>query len=91
MTFATSLEKIAKWRTSKKNFKKNNRKNSIRAKYKVSYFHWSIYRNTEKIGLALRRKCPYPELFWSVFSRIWTEYGKIRTRITPNTDTFHVV
>ena len=50
-------------------------------------------------------KCPYSELFWSAFSRIRTEYGKIhskygvslriqsecgkmRTRITPNTDTF---
>ena len=50
---------------------------------------------------SLRKKCPYSELFWSVFSRIWTEYeaslriqcecGKIRTRITPNTDTFHAV
>ena len=45
----------------------------------------------------LRKKCPYSELFWPVFSRIWTEYhiqsecGKIRTRITPNTDTFHTV
>ena len=53
---------------------------------------------------SLLKKCPYLELFWSVFSRIRTEYGeiihtspcsvrmgKIRTRITPNTDTFHVV
>ena len=21
--------------------------------------------------------CPYSELFWSAFSRIWTEYGEI--------------
>ena len=53
---------------------------------------------------ALREKCPYSELFWSVYFRIWTEYGqirsisagkyecgKIRTRITPNMDTFHAV
>ena len=50
---------------------------------------------------TLREKCPYSEFFWSVFSRIRTEYGvslriqsecgKIRTRKTPNTDTFHVV
>ena len=33
---------------------------------------------------SLRKNCPYSELFWS-------EYGKIRNRITPNTDTFHVV
>ena len=29
-------------------------------------------------------KCPYSELFWSVFSRI-------RTRIIPNRDTFYAV
>ena len=52
--------------------------------------------------VSLREKCPYLELFWSVFSRIRTEYreipvylriqsecGKIRTRITPNTDPFY--
>ena len=40
---------------------------------------------------TLRENCPYTELFWSVFSRIRTEYGKIRTRIAPNTDTFCAV
>ena len=47
---------------------------------------------------TLREKCPYSEFFWSLFSRIWTEYGeikskcgKIRTRKAPNTDTFHAV
>ena len=58
-----------------------------------------IVQNTPK--RILRKKCPYSELFWSVFSRIQTEYRvsfhiqskcrKIRTRITPNTDTFHAV
>ena len=28
---------------------------------------------------ALREKCPYSEIFWSVFSRIWTEYREIRS------------
>ena len=23
---------------------------------------------------SMRKKCPYSELFWSVLSRIWTEY-----------------
>ena len=23
------------------------------------------------------KKCPYSEFFWSVFSRIWTEYGDL--------------
>ena len=27
-------------------------------------------------------KCPYLEFFWSVFCRIWTEYGEI-LRISP--------
>ena len=52
---------------------------------------------------SVRKKCPYSELFWSIFSRIRTEYGysvslrilsecgKKRTRITPNTDTSHAV
>ena len=28
---------------------------------------------------TVRKKCPYLELFWSAFSRIWTEYGEIRS------------
>ena len=32
--------------------------------------------------IALRKKCPYLELFWSAFSRIRTEYGDIRS-ISP--------
>ena len=50
---------------------------------------------------TLRKKCPYSELFWSAFSRIWTEYGeilciqsecgKMRFGITPNMDTFYAV
>ena len=39
-----------------------------------------FFRN--KYWDSLRKKCPYSELFWSLFSRI-------RTKITPNTDTFH--
>ena len=51
---------------------------------------------------TLREKCPYSQFFYSVFSRIRTEYEiysanlriqseywKIRTRKTPNTDTFY--
>ena len=42
----------------------------------------------------MRKKSPYSELFYSVFSRIRTEYGEIRrdaARITPNMDRFHAV
>ena len=28
---------------------------------------------------TLREKYLYSELFWSAFSRIWTEYGEIRS------------
>ena len=41
---------------------------------------------------TLRKKCPYLELFWSVFSRIRTEYGEIlcislySVRMRENTD-----
>ena len=28
---------------------------------------------------ALRKKCQFSELCWSAFSRIWTEYGEIRS------------
>ena len=53
---------------------------------------------------SLSETCPCSKLFWSAFSCIWTEYeryyvslriqpkfGKIWTRITPNTDTFYTV
>ena len=30
------------------------------------------------LKVTLREKCPYSEFFWSVFSRIRTEYGEIR-------------
>ena len=43
---------------------------------------------------TLRKMCPYSELFWFAFSRVRTEHGEIRSmrsRITPNMDTFHAV
>ena len=54
------------------------------------------------LSFTLRGKRPYSKFFWSVFSHIRTEYEevslriqsncrKIRTRKTPNTDTFHAV
>ena len=36
------------------------------------------------LDVPLRKKCPYSEFFWS-------ECGKIRTRKTPNTDTFYTL
>ena len=40
---------------------------------------------------SLPEKCPYWELVWSAFSRIQSECREMRTRITPNTDTFYAV
>ena len=33
------------------------------------------------LNSALRKKCPYSELFWSACSRIRTEYGEIFCQI----------
>ena len=44
-----------------------------------------------------REKCPYSEFFWSILSRIRTEYGEIvcispySVRMRENTDTLHAV
>ena len=39
---------------------------------------------------TLHEKCPYSEFFWSVFSRIWSEYGErislYSVRMRENTD-----
>ena len=40
------------------------------------------------LNKTLLKKCPNSELLWSPFSRFWSECGKMRARITLNTDTF---
>ena len=40
---------------------------------------------------SLPEKCSYSELFCSAFSHIQSEWREMRTRITPNTDTFYAV
>ena len=80
---------------------KNNGRNDI---FKWSLLQFMQIRNNPffELCISLREKCPYSDFFWSVFSRIRTEYGeyilrnqskcgKIRTRKTPNTDTFHAI
>ena len=62
------------------------------------YLFYSIWQP------SLGEKCPYSELFWFAFSafgvnteryrvplRIQSEYEKMQTRITPNTNTFNAV
>ena len=35
------------------------------------------------LSITLREKCPYSEFFWSVFSRILTEYGDTYASVSP--------
>ena len=57
-----------------------------------------------KNSIALQKKCLHSEFFWSVFSRIWTEYGDLQSKSpysvrmqenadlkNPNTDTFQAM
>ena len=39
-------------------------------------------KSVSAIGVAItqRKMCPYSEIFWPVLSRIWTEYGKFRSK-----------
>ena len=50
--------------------------------------NWFTLLNILFKCMSLCEKCPYSEFFWSVFSRIRTEYGEIRSM---DMDTFHVV
>ena len=53
-------------------------------------FNDALLVSTERLiiaTIALRKKCPYSELSF----RIQSECGKIRTRKTSNTATFHAV
>ena len=45
------------------------------------FVHFGLCSRT-KLRLTLREKCLYSEFFWSVFSRIWTEYGEMQS-ISP--------
>ena len=71
-------------------------------KYSFSDVFQEIW--TKMLWKSMREKCPYSEFLWSVISRIRAEYGeilcissiqsecgKMQTRKTPNTDTFHAM
>ena len=65
----------------------------LHASFFVTLQLWcKVESSAHCIKLLLRKKCPYSELFWSVFSRIRTEYGEIRSisqysiRMRENTD-----
>ena len=44
-------------------------------------FHAVYYKKHWIMKLTVREKCPYSKILWSVFSRIWTEYGPQKLRI----------
>ena len=50
--------------------------NNLKGKY------LSLILSVVVICDSLRERCSYSELFWFIFSRIWTEYREIRT-ISP--------
>ena len=57
-----------------------------RIQHPVKHLRWNFLRavNSFHKKLSLRKKSPYLQFFWS-------DCGKMRTRKTPNTDTFHAV
>ena len=57
-------------------------------KYTAREFNWAWLYQAQLWFLtylhtpSLRKMCPYSESFWSVFSRIWIEYGEKLSRIS---------
>ena len=51
---------------------------------KTKHFFQALakYNGSNIPSSTLCEKCPYSELFWSTFFRIWTDYGEI-LRISP--------
>ena len=45
----------------------------------LRYLHFlqKVIPGFHLVRVSLREKCPYSELFWSAFSRIWIEYGEL--------------
>ena len=66
--------KVSKNRKSLFRFFKSIRE-SRKEVHKKVWFFFKTYRKSKH--LKLRKKSPYSELLWSVFSRIWTEYREI--------------
>ena len=58
--------------------------NKLRANHKTQLIEENVLAaSDEKITkIHCIKKCPYSDFFWSVFSRIRTEYGEIRS-ISP--------
>ena len=67
-----------------KSLNQNMDRNEIVTCKIIFCYCWGLESNIKwYCTFLLREKCPYWEFFWSVFSRIQTEYGKILS-ISPN-------
>ena len=58
--------------------------------YWIRYQHPGGDEKTQR-HQSLRAKCPNMEFFWSIFSRIQSKCGKIRTRKTLYLENFYAV
>ena len=72
----------AKEKTCMENFRRSTAKiywmNTTNFNCDPIYIRFNLCEMSwESGGFTLRKNCPYLELFWSAFSRIWTEYGEI--------------
>ena len=104
---ATSLQcraGITRWAVRTCDIRRNGDPDFLKGSFAIWGRGCIIWWNALQRTQTLCEKCPYSEFYWSVFVRIQTEYvdigvflliqsecGKIRTRKTPNTDTFHAV
>ena len=61
---------------------KNNKTSRVQRKLCLESYIRHPAISCLRVWQWLRKKCPYSELFWSVFSRIQTEYAEIRS-ISP--------
>ena len=66
-------------------FRKRKQKIKFCIVFNTQLTQWKFFKFPRVFwSIALRIKYPYSEFFWSEFRKIWT-------RKTPNTDTFHTV
>ena len=79
LMWKTGYRNANKWPVSTK---KQQRKIKYHPWKKDKYLVFSFLLMAKDSETPLRENCPYLELLWSAFSRIWTKYGEI-LRICP--------
>ena len=63
--------------------------NNLKNKYLITKIWlemktWLSHHVNSDNECTVRKKCPYSELFWSSFSRIWPKYGEYLSIFSPN-------